>query len=141
MTNNDSAAAFGPVSKKHVSNEAATIGTLKARQCAKIAELREILLRAGYRSLDKQAVALGLSRSTTWAVLKANHKSSGVSGSIIKRMLRSPALPLLARQWIDEYVEEKVAGRYGHRRNRLTIFRVQIELRDGKVPNLQREAS
>ena len=140
MTNTDGAAIFGFNSQKHLPN-AAPIGVMKARQCAKIAELREILLKAGYRSLDKQAVALGLSRSTTWAILKANHKSSGVSGSILKRMLRSSELPLAARQWIDEYVAEKVAGRYGHSRYRLTVFQAQVELQDGTVSDLQREAS
>ena len=67
----------------------ATCASMKARQCSKIAELRWAL-RAGYPSLDKQASALGLGRSTTWAVLQASHKCSGLSGSVIKRMLRSP---------------------------------------------------
>ena len=105
--------------------------SMKARQCAKIAELRQVLLRAGYPSLDKQASALGLSRSTTWAVLQANHKSSGLSGSVIKRMLRSRDLPPAARQWIKEYVAEKLAGTYGHGRKPLRIFRAQVDLQDG----------
>ena len=104
---------------------------MKARQCAKIAELRLVLLQAGYHSLDKQASVLGLSRSTTWAVLQAHHKASGLSGSVIKRMLRSADLPPTARQWIDEYVAEKLAGNYGHSRRRLRVFRAQVELQDG----------
>ena len=103
--------------------------SMKARQCARIAELRQVLLRAGYQSLDKQASALGLSRSTTWAVLQANHKSSGLSGSVIKRMLRSRDLPPAARQWIEEYVAEKLAGTYGHGRKPLRIFRAQSTFR------------
>ena len=113
---------------------------MKVLQCAKIAELRKILEQAGYHSLSEQAVVLRLSRSTTWALLKANHKASGVSGSIIKRMLRAPGLPLAVTQWIDEYVGEKLAGNYGHRRDRLRIFKAHVELGDGAVPNLQREA-
>jgi hypothetical protein len=112
---------------------------MKARQSAKIAELRKILEQAGYRSVSEQAVVLGLSRSTTWALSKANHKASGVSGSIIKRMLRAADLPLAVRQWIDEYVGEKLAGKYGHRRNRLHIFKAQVEQGDGTAPNLQPE--
>ena len=104
---------------------------MKARQCAKIAELRQVLLQAGYHSLDKQVSVLGLSRSTTWAVLQAHHKASGLSGSVVKRMLRSPELPPTARQWIDEYVAEKLAGKYGHSRPRLRVFRAQVELQDG----------
>ena len=56
---------------------------MKARQCAKIAELRQVLLQVGYHSLDKQASVLGLSRTTTWAVLQAHHKASGLSGSVV----------------------------------------------------------
>ena len=107
---------------------------MKARQCAKIAELRQVLLQAGYHSLDKQVSVLGLSRSTTWAVLQAHHKASGLSGSVVKRMLRSPELPPTARQWIDEYVTEKLAGTYGHSRPRLRVFRAQVEIPDGNPP-------
>jgi hypothetical protein len=74
--------------REQTCSERASITILKALQCAKIAELREVLLRSGYPSLDKQAVALGLSRSTTWAVLQAGHKSSGLCGKI-ERQIRS----------------------------------------------------
>jgi hypothetical protein len=46
-------------------------------------------------------------------------------------MLRSPELPRAARQWIDQYVAEKLAGKYGHSRRRLRVFRAQVELQDG----------
>jgi hypothetical protein len=49
----------------------------KARQVAKIKELGAALAADGFVTLDEQARALGLSRSTAWAVLKANHKASG----------------------------------------------------------------
>jgi hypothetical protein len=108
-----------------------SFNAMKACQSAKIAELRQVVLQAGYHSLDKQAPVLGLSRSNTWAVLQARHKASGLSGSVIKRMLRSPELPPAARQWIDEYVAEKLAGKYGHSRSRLRVFCAQVELQDG----------
>ena len=104
--------------------------SMKARQCFKIAELRWVLEQAGYCSLDKQASALGLSRSTTWAILQASHKGSGVSGSIIKRMWQSPGLPLAARRWVDEYVSEKLSGAYGHSTRRLQIFRAQVAVQE-----------
>src|SRR4051794_6199480 len=103
-----------------------SVKSMKARQCSKIAELRWLLEQSGYRSLDKQASALGLTRSTTWAILQANQKGSGISGSIIKRMLQSPGLPPAARQWICEYVSEKLSGAYGHGTKRLRIFRAQV---------------
>jgi len=43
-------------------------------------------------------------------------------------------LPPTARQWIDEYVAEKLAGKYGHSRPRLRVFRAQVELQDGTPP-------
>jgi hypothetical protein len=112
----------------HQSNGRTSFVAMKARQCSKIAELRQVLLQAGYLSLNQQAVALGLSRSTTWAILQAMHKTSGLSGSVIKRMLRSRELPPEARQWIEEYVAERLAGAYGHNNMQLRVFRAQVEL-------------
>jgi hypothetical protein len=101
---------------------------MKARQCAKISELQKILWQAGYRTLSQQAAALGLSRSTTWAVLQAGHKSSGLTGPVIRRMWQSPELPMAARRWIEGYVTEKLAGKYGHSKRRLRVFRAQVQL-------------
>src|SRR5215213_9360950 len=107
-----------------------SVKSMKARQCSKIAELRWVLEQSGYRSLDKQAGALGLSRSTTWAILQAGHKGSGVSGSVIKRMLRTSTLPPSAKKWIAEYVSEKLSGAYGHSTKRLRIFRAQVAVEE-----------
>jgi predicted DNA-binding transcriptional regulator AlpA len=86
---------------------------LKARQAAKIRELWETVRTAGFLTVDEQAKALGLSRSTAWTLRKANHKASGLSASIINQMLSSPHLPQLARAKILEYVQEKADGLYG----------------------------
>ena len=51
----------------------------KARQATRIRELGGALTASGLVTLDEQARALGLSRSTAWAVLKANHKASGLA--------------------------------------------------------------
>jgi hypothetical protein len=95
------------VSKRH-SRE------MKARQTAKIREIGDALCAAGYLSLDEQAVALGLCRSTTWTVLQASHKSSGLTAALVNRMLVAPGLPPAVRAQILQYVEEKAAGLYGH---------------------------
>jgi hypothetical protein len=63
---------------------------LKMRQTAKMREIGEALVAAGYDNLDSQAAALGLSRSTMWTIIKATHKSSGFSGKTLKRMLSAP---------------------------------------------------
>jgi len=105
---------------------------MKSRQAAKIRELGQALIEAGFVTLDEQAKALGLARSTTWTILRVSHKSSGLSAAVIKRMLLSPQLPPLARQKVLEYITDKLAGVYGgsrrHRRKffaRLSIKRVR----------------
>lgn len=100
---------------------------MKARQAAKLRELHDALVRAGYASIDQQASALGLSRSTTWHVVKGNHKGSGLSAAVIKRVLRSPQLPDSARAVLNEYIEERLAGGYGHSGGRLRTFRLQLK--------------
>jgi hypothetical protein len=95
---------------------------MKARQSAKIAEIGEALVKAGCLGLDAQAAALGLSRSTTWTILKANHKASGLSAGIVSRILASPRLPAPVRIKLREYVEEKVGGSYGHSGTQLRNF-------------------
>jgi hypothetical protein len=85
-----------------------------SQQCSKILEIRDALIAQGFVSLDEQAGALGLSRSTTWSLLKANYKRTGLSASVIKRMLASNSLPALVRCKLSEYIDEKAAGAYGH---------------------------
>ena len=90
-----------------------SISDLKTRQAAKVREIGEALVTAGYDNLDAQATALGLSRSTTWTIIRGTHKSSGLSAAILNRMLSAPGLHFLVRRKVLEYIEEKFAGRYG----------------------------
>jgi hypothetical protein len=106
---------------------------MKERQSAKIRELAKALQNAGFYTLDEQAKALGLSRSTTWTVRKANHKASGLSASIINRMLAMPHLPSLVRSKIFEYVEEKAAGLYGGSRTQRRMFAARISLEGARA--------
>lgn len=87
---------------------------MKARQCAKIKEIGDALRSASYLTLDKQADALGLARSTAWTVLRAGHKTSGLTAAVIERMLAAPELPAAVHKKLLEYVAEKSAGFYGH---------------------------
>lgn len=89
----------------------------KARQAAKMREIGEALLAVGYHNLDDQAAALGLSRSTTWTIIKGTHKGNGLTVAILNRMLSAPDLHPLVRQKVLEYIEEKHAGRYGGTKN------------------------
>jgi hypothetical protein len=66
-----------------------------ARQLSKIRELVEAVEAAGFLTLDAQAKILGLPRSTAWTIRRGSYKASGLSASIINRMLAAPTLPLL----------------------------------------------
>jgi hypothetical protein len=91
-----------------------TDAEMKARQSSKIRQIGEALVAARFVSLDEQAKALALCRSTTWTILRANYKGSGLSATIINRMLVSPQLPPAVRAAILEYIDEKACGLYGH---------------------------
>ena len=99
---------------------------LKTKQSLKIQELGPVLVAAGIITLDEQAEVLGLSRSTTWAVLQGNHKCSGLSAGVVSRMLSSPRLPSSVRRTILEYFDEKAAGSYGHSKGQLRKFVAQL---------------
>jgi hypothetical protein len=103
---------------------------MKTRQSSKIRELAEAVESAGFLTLDEQAKALGLSRSTAWTIRKAIHKASGLSASIINRMLAAPHLPPLARTKILEYVEEKAAGLYGGSRSQRHKFAARLSIEE-----------
>jgi hypothetical protein len=95
---------------------------VKERQARKIRELADTLVRAGFASLDAQAHALGLSRSTTWTILKARHKNYGLSAVLIRRVLANPDLDPRVRAKIIEYVREKARGSFGHNGTQLRRF-------------------
>src|SRR5690349_12269226 len=85
----------------------------KAKQVSKITDIRDALVATGFDSTTKQAIALNVKRSTAWAVLNRDNKA-GPSATVIKRILSSPHLPAKVRRKIEEYIEEKIAGLYGH---------------------------
>ena len=104
----------------------AAITEAKARQSRKIRELRIALRDAGLIGLDDQARALGLSRSTTWKILKGDHIASGLSAMVVSRMLSEPRLPPAVRTKILEYVREKTDGLYGHGKREMLLFSARI---------------
>lgn len=90
------------------------LAAMKLRQATSIRQIADALRASGFYSLDKQARALGVARSTAWTILKSAHKSSGLSAKLINRMLAGQHLPPLVRTKILDYVQEKAAGDYGH---------------------------
>jgi hypothetical protein len=93
----------------------------KEKQALKLAEIRETLVAAGYDTIAKQAGILGLGRSTAWVLLNRD-KRAGPSVKIIKRILLSPRVPKKVRLKVEQYVEEKICGRYGHSKQRTQWF-------------------
>ena len=94
----------------------------KAKQASKLEEIRGALTGAGFDTVAKQATVLRVGRSTAWALLNLD-KRAGPSANVIKRILSSPTLPSAARQKVEEYVEEKIRGLYGHSERRKQAFR------------------
>jgi hypothetical protein len=101
---------------------------MKTRQASKIRELAEAVEAAGFLTLDEQAKVLGLPRSTAWTIRRASHKASGLSASIINRMLAAPELPLIVRAKILEYIQEKTTGLYGGSQSQRRRFTARLRL-------------
>jgi hypothetical protein len=97
----------------------------KAKQASKLAEIREVLIAAGYHTTAEQAFALGVNRSTAWALLNRD-KRAGPSSVVLKRILSSPNLPPAARLKAVEYINEKIGGGYGHHKDTVREFGKQF---------------
>jgi hypothetical protein len=97
----------------------------KAKQASKLEEIREALKAAGCDTTAKQAIAMGVGRSTAYALLNLD-KRAGPSAKVIKRILASPNVPPVARRKVEQYVEEKISGLYGHSKPRTRAFRDQL---------------
>jgi hypothetical protein len=59
--------------------------------------IAEALLKAGYCSLDAQAKALGLSRSTVWTIMKTRHKLGCLNNKTVRSILANPSTPASVR--------------------------------------------
>ncbi len=110
----------------------------KRRQIRKhqtrIHEISETLMRNGHQSVNQQARALNLPRSTAWTILRANHKNSGLTVKVLRRMLNSPELPVEVREMILQYLREKAAGHFGGSKIRQRRFKEKL-LKLGLIPN------
>jgi hypothetical protein len=58
-----------------------------------IGKIVEGLIASGHKTLDDQARALGLPRSTTWTMVASRHKLGRLSQKVRARMLANPSLP------------------------------------------------
>src|SRR5205809_2654120 len=100
---------------------------IKARQSAKIRQLAEAAKLTGLQTLDELASAFGIPRSTAWTIRNGGHKASGLSVSIIDRMLSAPKLPPSVRTTLLEYITEKTSGLYGGNERQRRLFCVRLK--------------
>lgn len=103
------------------------LAIIKSGHSSPIQRIGDALVAEGFVTLDEQATALGLPRSTTWTILRANHKKSGLSAAIVNRILKAPQLPGSVRAKVLQYVEEKSAGLHGHNKLQQRRFAARLE--------------
>ena len=75
-----------------------------------IQHIREALVASGYTSLDQQAKALGIHRSTAWTIIKATHKLGRLSRKTTVRILAIPTPHSVHRAVIQQYLAERSVG-------------------------------
>jgi hypothetical protein len=73
----------------------------------KLQHIVDALVEAGHDSLDDQARALGVSRSTAWTIVRVKHKLDRLSAKTTNQMLSNPSLPPTVRSLVEKYVLER----------------------------------
>jgi hypothetical protein len=86
-----------------------------------LGRISHALISSGYTSLDDQAKALGLGRSTAWTITKNKHKLGRLSAKTINRILANPQTPPAVRAVLHEYVAQRYAAVPGRRKRKLTV--------------------
>jgi hypothetical protein len=72
-------------------------------------EISNALIASVYTTLDEQAKALGLHRSTAWTIVKTKHKLGRLSTKTTARILANPETPASVRTVVEEYITERFA--------------------------------
>ena len=108
---------------RHCLGEISKRRDAQPRYAVKIQHIADAIVAAGYLSLDSQAKALGVKRSTAWTIIKTKHKLDRLSGKTTNRMLANPELPPSARAVIQQYLAERSVGRKPRQRQNLSTHR------------------
>lgn len=74
-----------------------------------LGRISEALIASGYTSLDKQAKALGVHRSTAWVIIKNKHKLGRLSAKTAYRILNNPQTPPAVRTIVEQYMTKRSA--------------------------------
>ena len=75
-----------------------------------IQQIADALIADGYRSLDAQAKALGVHRSTARTIVKTKHKLGRLSLKTTNSMLANQKLPPSVRIVVLQYLAERSDG-------------------------------
>lgn len=81
--------------------------------------IADALIRAGHISLDAQAKALGLSRSTAWTIVKTKHKLGRLNAETTARILANPETPVSVRVIVETLMVRERTRRTIRGRNNL----------------------
>jgi predicted ABC-class ATPase len=76
------------------------------RRTVPIQAIAEALVAAGYTSLDQQAKALGIHRSTAWTIIKTRHKLGRLNRQTAQRILDNPDTPPSVRAIVQQALVE-----------------------------------
>jgi hypothetical protein len=66
------------------------------------ARISDALISSGCVTLDQQARALGLGRSTAWNIIKHKHKCARLAAKTINRILTNPETPPTVRAVVEQ---------------------------------------
>jgi hypothetical protein len=69
--------------------------------------LADALIKDGFLSLDQQAKALGLHRSTTWTIMKTKHKLGMLNNKTVRNILAHSDTPASVRMIIHTMLDRK----------------------------------
>jgi Mn-dependent DtxR family transcriptional regulator len=72
-----------------------------------LSRISQALISSGYTSLDEQAKALGVNRSTAWMIIKSKHKLGRLSAKTIDRILSNPQTPPAVRTVMQQYMTKR----------------------------------
>jgi hypothetical protein len=88
-------------------NAVHSAGHARYKYPTKIQNIADALIAEGYLSLDSQAKALGVCRSTAWTIVRTKHKLDRLSFKTTDSMLANPKLPPSVRLVVQKYMAER----------------------------------
>ena len=75
---------------------------MRSDRSIELDRLSEALISSGYISLDEQAKALGLGRSTVWVIVKKKYKVGRLNTKTIDRILNNTHTPPAVRVLVEQ---------------------------------------